>query len=252
MSRSNSLILQQDPPPATNGINGHVASSRAASSPFLFTFGEIGPGSAMNSPRGLGLNGANLAPHGAVSTSNVTATSPLSARMSSPSLGSASALGTTGINMVRQKSRLSSDVYQHDEDGLDNADVETEPDFPTISYSTLGDLVTEPDEDDHLHQNLRDDIAFSGAGMGVEDGVRSGYLTPNGYVDMNGAYGNGHVNGTSGYGPHNGGPNGGAYERDWGIALNALQGQPASTYGGPPSSAPYIEGYGTAFKSESS
>ncbi|KAG9027810.1 hypothetical protein FRB95_007355 [Tulasnella sp. JGI-2019a] len=254
MSRSNSLILQQDLPPPTNGINGHGISARASSSPFLFTFGEIGPGSAMNSPRGLGLNGANLAPHGAVSTSNgIATTSPLSVRVSSPGLGSVSALGTTGINMVRQKSRLSTatDVYPNDDDTLDNTDAETEPDFPTISYSTLGDLVTEPDEDDHLHQNLHGDLGFNGVGIGngmaVEEGMRSGYLTPNGYGEMNGAYGNGHMNGMSGYGA----PGGGVYEREWGIALNALQGQQAPTYGGPPSSATYgVDAYGAAFKSE--
>ncbi|KAG8864189.1 hypothetical protein FRB96_006010 [Tulasnella sp. 330] len=260
MSRSNSLILQQDhqalpSPLLTNGVNGHIGgSSQARSSPFLFTFGEIGPGSAMNSPRGLGLNGANLAPHGAVSTGNVTATSPLSARLGSPSLASVSALGTTGINVIRQKSRLSTatDVYPNDDDPLENVDAETEPDFPTINYNALGDLATEPDEDDHLHHNLHDDRGFNGnsngvsGGMAVEDGIRSGYLTPNGYggLNGNGGYSGGQVNGMSEYSASNGG----AYERDWGIALNALNGAPTPIYGAPPQSAAYNDGYGSAFK----
>lgn len=157
--------------------------------------------------------------------------------------------------MIRQKSRLSTstDVYPEVEGSDGDADAETEPDFPTINYTDLKDLVTEPDEEPHDTDGLNV--------FGVVNPPRhnsGGYLTPNGYSDLvaagigpsgvNGAYG-AYVNGVESDGlmsPY--APNGGVYERDWGIALNALQGAPApSAYGG--TNASYADGYGMAFKS---
>lgn len=203
VSRSNSLQPQQLGDATT--INGVGSAPTAGRSPFLLTFGEIGPSgvpsSATNSPRGLGLNGASLSGSG-----------PASLRISSPMLGGGSALGTTGI-VARQRSRLSTsaDADEEGETGHE-ADAETEePDFPSISYSDLNDLVTEPDDSAHPPPPERSSSLEFGSGP-------SWSSAPGEYAGHNG-YG-GHANGSMGANGINGY---GTYENDWGHALNMLQ-----------------------------
>lgn len=203
VSRSNSLQPNQLADSTT--VNGVGSAPPAGRSPFLLTFGEIGPTgvptSATNSPRGLGLNGASLAgPVGA------------SLRLGSPMLGGASALGTTGI-VARQRSRLSTSADADDEgEGGNDAGAETEePDFPSISYSDLNDLVTEPDDNAHPPPPERSSSLEFGSGPSWSS-TPAEYAGPNGYGGhANGAVG---TNGINGYGP---------YENDWGHALNMLQ-----------------------------
>ncbi|KAG9019284.1 hypothetical protein FRB90_004291 [Tulasnella sp. 427] len=210
VSRSNSLQPHQ------LGDSTNVAGSAptAGRSPFLLTFGEIGPSgaaSATNSPRGLGLNGANLVGPGNGSL-----------RLGSPMLGGGSALGTTGI-VARQRSRLSTsaDAEEGEAEGGNEADAETEePDFPSINYSDLNDLVTEPDEIGHPpHPERSSSLEFgSGPTWGAAPGE---YAGPNGFA--------GHPNGTNGINGY------GAYENDWGHALNMLQ----TPHHAPSASTPY-------------
>lgn len=202
VSRSNSLQ------PVTADLQGNAAASQSQQtrSPFLPTFGEIGPGginSATASPRGLGLNGEGL---GGLSSSLPNANNH---RLGSPAMFG-SALGTTGMTMARQKSRLSTTDVLDDEDvaGIDG-DAETEPDFPTINYSDLNDLVTEPDDirSNGPDYELRQEIADV-----LRSGPNGDYAQPR-YGGANG-YPNGFVNGVNGY------------ENDWGRALHMLNSQP--------------------------
>ncbi|KAG8907539.1 hypothetical protein FRB99_003696 [Tulasnella sp. 403] len=237
ISRSNSL-QPQDAVIGPNGVQNHVPPHMR--SPFLLTFGEIGPNGASsvtNSPRGLGLNGANLTAVGAVSTSNgpigIGLPSVTSGtRLGSPAIGSGSALGTTGIIMGRQKSRLSTSADMPEDNSGHEADAETEPDFPSISYSDLNDLVTDVDDreqhppnDFDLHQDVTNALRN---GPGGEFASSKSFGVTNGQAGV--------VNGTPQFNPHaNGaagdampyGPNG-SYENDWGRALHMLQAPPSS------------------------
>ncbi len=173
-------------------------------SPFILTFGEIGPGglnSAAASPRGLGLNGASLP-------------STLGPRLSSPSLGSGSALGTTGIPVVRQKSRLSTTNGIEDEDH----DADGETDFPSITYNDLHDLVTEPDEIARLSPELRQHGGplDSVPGRSSINGISSNYPQAPSSIPYPVANGN--------YAPV-------PFEGDWGHALNMLNAPSNTLYG---------------------
>ncbi|KAG9039678.1 hypothetical protein FS837_000937 [Tulasnella sp. UAMH 9824] len=218
VSPSDSLQPNQLGDSATaNGVGSAPAAGR---SPFLLTFGEIGPSgvptSATNSPRDLGFNGASLA-----------GASTASLRIGSPMLGDALALGITAI-VARQRSRLSTSADAGDEgEGGKDADAETEePDFPSISYRDSNDVVTEPD-DSGAHPPPPERSSFLEFGSGPSWSSAPGeYAGPNGY--------GGHANGSAGTNGINGY---GTYEDDWGHALNMLQ-TPHHPTGAPP---PYLQ-----------